>query len=207
MKIVRLLAVCSIFITCSMAVIASAASATLWLHEGQSLTSRLLFTLHGLWLLHHTGGLTGAELIHCTGLIVGTIGPSALDTITEVQGLKGEINKIECEFTEGGSCGTTGAKETITAINLPWHTLLELVSGKTIDHILAEQGKEQGYEYGCSKIFGFKGSCKGLDLDEFVSNGTNGPIFKLPGTVKLSCTDGGEGTLLGEDEGLGAQVS
>lgn len=181
----------------------ASASATLWLHVGASLTKAELSTSHGLLLLHHTGGLTGAYLIHCTGLFIGTVGPGALDTVTEVQGLKGEKNVLTCTFTEGGSCGTTGASETVTAIDLPWHTLLELVEGKTRDHFLEETGKEPGYELGCSKIFGFKGNCKGLDFSNFTTNGTNGAMFSFPGESKAKCSDGGEGTTLGEGESLG----
>lgn len=207
MKMIRFLAVWGIFATCSMAVIISTASATLWLREGKSLTSANLATFHGLWLWHHTGGLTGAYLIHCTGLFVGTVGPGALATVTEVQGLKGEKNTTTCTFTEGGSCGTTGAAETITAIDLPWHTLLELVEGKTRDHFLAEAGKEPGYELGCAKIFGFKGNCKGLDFSLFSSNGANGAEFTFPGEAEWACSDGGIISMLGQYEALGVQVS
>lgn len=190
----------------SVAIVANA-SATLWLHEGKSLTSPMLATFHGLWLWHHTGGLTGGYLIHCTGLFIGTVGPGALDTVTEAQGLNGSKSPIVCTLIEGGSCGTTGAEEAITMIDLPWHTLLELAEGKTRDHFLSESTKEPGYEFGCSKIFGFKGNCKGLDFSLFTGNGTNGAEFTFPGEAEMNCSDGGKGTSLGQGEWLGVTVS
>ena len=189
----------------------SSASATLWLIGGKSLTSEVLVNSHGSIILHHAGGLIGGFKVKCTGLFLGFVGAGALDKITNVEGLKKELKTVECEFTEGGNCGTTSAKVNVTAINLPWHTLLELVKDSngqesTIDHILEEVNKKPGYEVPCPKV-GLTGNCSGLELELFTGNGTNGAIFEFKELEKNSCTDGGTGTITGTGELLGAQVS
>jgi len=185
------------------------ASATLWLRNGASIVSETAVDSHGTVIGHHTGGISGSFTVECTGLAHGTVGPGALGLLTEVLGLLStEKNLVKCRFTQVGGCGNVVGEEIeVHAINLPWHGLLELIAGKTIGHALSEAGKEPGVEYPCPKIFGFKGSCKGLDTASFVSNGTNGAIFEDSGANKVACSDGGEGTTLGLGELLGVQVS
>jgi hypothetical protein len=187
----------------SMLAVASA-SATLWLIASKSLTAETAANSHGLIILEHKGGLIGNFKVHCTGLFLGTVGPGALDLVTGVEGLKKETGKVSCEFSEGGGCGTTGALVLVTALNLPWHTLLVLSGSSTLDHFLSETGKIPGYEVPCGAL---KGNCSGLELTLFTSNGANGAIFEFNKLVEASCTDGGKGTVTGKGELLGATVS
>lgn len=187
----------------------ASASATLWLKNGSSLTREEAMDIHGLTLLHHTGGIAGSTTVHCTGLLHGTAGPGALDLVSFVLNLAGtETNTIECEFSEGGSCGTTKEKIKVTAVNLPWHTLLELMTnGVTLDHFLEETAKTWGVEWACPKIFGFKGKCEGLITADFLENGPSGSILNWLGEPETSASDGGKCTVLGSGETLGYAIS
>ena len=186
----------------SMMAVASV-SATLWLQGGKSLTSEITANSHSELTVRHTG-LLGNFTMTCTLLLVGTVGAGASDKTTNVEGLKKELKTIECEFFEGGRCGTTNAKVNITEVNLPRHTLLELTGSSTVDHFLAESGKVPGYEIHCSSLTLY---CEGLELELFKGNGTNGAIFEFNNLEKADCTDGGENTTTGSLEFLGVTVS
>lgn len=184
------------------------ASATLWLENGASLSSETAAAWHGELALHFSLGFLGPFLLRCRVLFKGTVGPGALGLVSELEGPSGERNSIKCTVSKTGNCANAeGEQITVTAINLPWHALLELSGGSTIDHFLSEAGKEPGYEFPCPKIFGFKDSCKGLDTTNFSRNGTNGAVFESPGTSKAPCSDGAEMSILSSLEWLGAQVS
>lgn len=201
--------VLGIFVTVfsfSLLLVDSNAQATLWLIGGRSLTTQTAANFHGLLLLHHRGGLTGGFSVDCTILLVGVVGPGALGMITSIEGLKGESEKesISCEYTEGGTCGARNELVIVHFLNLPWHTLLELSGGLTMNHFLLEVQKVPGYEVTCKTL---KGSCEGSEFNEFSNNGGNGAIFEFKATLESLCTDGGKGTILGLGEMLGTTVS
>jgi hypothetical protein len=90
------------------------------------------------------------------------------------------------------------------AVGLPWDTRLVLHSPVTWDVTLS-----WGLNVLCS--FGVQIECKGSVESKFEGNGANGAKFSFKGSEsgKLSCSDGGEGTIEsnGPSETLGATVS
>jgi hypothetical protein len=190
----------------------ASASATLWLIGGKSPTVETAVDTHGLLLLEHKkipvllGG--GEVILDCTRLSHGSIGPGALDLITEFLGLSStEKNTIKC--TVSSSTNTVckvGNAATAAPENLPWHTLLLLEGTLTVDHIeTSPAGKEVGWEASCN---GFSTLCsRTSELIHFDSNLTNGALFLFLGTEAWACSGGGEALLKGMVEVLGATVS
>lgn len=192
------------------AVAVGSASATLWLVNGKSPLVATKVTIHGTIILHHKAGSAGNILIECTGLLEGTVGPGASDEITKVFDLSGkEITEtgtgIECKVTESDNvfCAA-GSKATVNPLHLNWKTELVLSGGSTFDNLEEVSGKGlPGWTSTCLVTV----KCEGKDRSKFLSNGTNGAKLKFEAELKASCSDGGEGTLLGEGEVLGATIS
>jgi hypothetical protein len=190
----------------------ASASATLWLISGKSLTVETSIDSHGLLLLEHTkipallGG--GEVVLDCTGLGHGSVGPGALDLITEFLGLSStEKNVIKCTVSRStNALCKVGNAATAQADNLPWHTLLLLEGTLTVDHIeTSPAGKEVGWEASCN---GFSTLCsRASELIHFDENLTNGALLLFLGVEKAACSGGGEGFVKGMVEILGATVS
>jgi hypothetical protein len=211
-----MLALIAVF-ACSAMAAASASAAHVWLISGAEVKEgeEVNVLIDGSVMLHHqlpaiVGG--GEITVTCTGQFHGTVNFKGLDKITSVLGLKGETSKLDCEVTK--VVGTTLCKEKelalVSALHLPWHTQLLLVTigGKevVVDDLLSEAGKVPGYESECivSKI---KVSCEGADRSQFIKNTAGGSVFEFFGELKNGCSDGGTGTVLGSGELLGVQVS
>lgn len=185
----------------------ASASATLWLNgEGLSMNEETSSTTRGTIKLEHLG-----NVITCTGTFIGTVGGPeeihgvALDLVTLVEGLKGEKDLINCtETTVGGlfKCANLNALVLVEPVHLPWHTLLELVTGGTVDHFLATNA---GYTARCPLAGNI--TCEGLELSLFTKNGASGAEFTFSKLEKSKCSDLGEGTLTGEGTVLGFTVS
>lgn len=192
------------------AVAAANASAEEWLQGGKPITTAQAGLLDGLILLKHTGGLFGTSVIHCTGQFHGTFGPGSKDTITDVLGLSGELNRVHCEFNSG-ACGV-GALAWVTARHLPWLTKLVLpgTPAGTWDEISEGETKAgtPGYEAECPSL-GVKVICEHNARAKFLANGTNGAEleFKEAESLEASCNDGGKAVLSGLGEALGFTIS
>jgi hypothetical protein len=195
-------------------VAAGSASAHQWLFKGEPITTELSGLVDGLIILHHTGGLTGNSLVHCTGQFHGTFGPGSKDLISDVLGLSGELadathtGPIHCVF-ESGTCGA-GALALVFVLKLPWATKLLLpgTPSGVWDHITEDGKGTPGYEVECDRL-AIKVSCSELARAKFIQNLANGALFEFLGaeSIEASCSDGGKGFLLGMGEALGFTVS
>jgi hypothetical protein len=197
------------------AVAISSASAHQWLFKGEPIITALSGLLDGLFIIHHTGGLTGSSSIHCTGQFHGTFGPGSKDLITDVLGLSGSEladetheGPIHCEFLSG-TCGV-GALALFFIHHLPWETKLLLTGVNLVWDTINKDGThgEPGYEVECDRLK-IVLLCQGLVRTHFDENLANGALFLLLGAESLetSCNDGGKGLLLGMAEVLGFTVS
>jgi hypothetical protein len=161
----------------------SASAATEWLVSGKHPTAETSAPAHGLLQLTSDG-----VTFHCTGLFIGTVGPGALDLITLAENLTGtEKDLVSCEVTKDpfSVCGGVKALATLHAVNLPWHTMLELSGSTTVDHILPTTA---GYEAVCSN--GFKNKCEGLELSKFLGNDSDGALFEYNELETSKCSIG-----------------
>jgi hypothetical protein len=183
MRKIQVLVVFVVVLAFGAAVASSASAATEWLVNGAHPVSEVSAPAHGL-LQWKTDGVE----LHCTGLLVGTVGPGALGLVTLVENLIGtEKDLVSCEVTSDplNLCGGKGALATLHAVNLPWHTLLELSGTTTIDHILPATA---GFEWVCSN--GFKNKCENLELAKFLGNDSDGALFEYNKLETTKCTLG-----------------
>jgi hypothetical protein len=180
----------------------ASASATLWLIGGKSLMVRTLVDAHGELTLSHTGGLAGTLRILCSFLLHGFVGPTTKDEVTDVLGLKGELNKLTCLVHTGNLLCSAGTLILMTAAHLPWLTELKLVGTETVDEMKGTGG-ETGFSTECN---GTSIECSKNETFKFDENLANGALFLAKG-LAATCTDGGTGTLSGMVEVLGATVS
>jgi len=152
---------------------------------------------------------TGAEIL-CSGIFDGTVEPGTMnDLITEILTLEKTalplvsflggtaLGSITCVFTKPGLCtGAVGGLIWVMPINLPWKTLLELISGSTVDQFTEGTGGLPGYEITCNTFLGeVTVSCTGKP-GATVTNGANGTVNgSFSTTTELnpngSCSDGG----------------
>lgn len=211
---VILLALFAVFAFSAVTVGSASALKGEWLFKGEPITTALSGLLDGLIIFHHTGGLTGSSLVHCTGQLHKTYGPGSKDLVSDVLGLNGELadatheGPIHCEF-ESGTCGT-GELALVFIHHLPWATKL-LSEGSLIwDTVDKEEGTtgEPGFAIECDHLK-ITLLCSGLVRLHFDENLSNGALFLLLGTesLEVSCNDGGKGFLLGMFEVLGFTVS
>ena len=124
--------------------------------------------------------------VECTEKAEGTVGANGTGEITK-------MTASSCKNIKG--CGTP---DTITALNLPWHT--ELVSsGGTLKNVITGGGKgNPAFKTLCTIIIKVEEECTASSLSTTATNGELGVTATFNGE-NLSCTDGGAG--VGKVEG------
>jgi len=182
---------------------ALASQEALWLIKGADVTANTAATIGGELLLEDMKPPIGEAVdVLCSGTFVGTIGANGVDSVTLVEGLKGEDNKIICTYTKKGAC--EGTEVTVTAVNLPWSSELMLVSEKFVD-LQKGTGGEPGYEVECKTIIGtLKDKCVAESAKEIgaeVTNGTEGAVAAFLES-NSEVTPPGECSLGGKEQGL-----
>ena len=157
-----------------------------WLLNGAAITSPVSIKSKsvGSLLLSDLKAPSGGTAVKCTGTDEGTVGPGALDLVTEV-------TATGCTFEKAGSC-TTSDRVTAKAVDLPWMTQLELVSGELRDMVTGTGG-EPGWAVECTVggIFEITDTCTGL-TSTAISNVSGGvdAIFDAK-TPLAKCSVGG----------------
>jgi hypothetical protein len=135
------------------AILATSAFATEWLSKGAAIAAALPADTLGILVLTDT---VIDEQAECSVLFEGTVGPGAAGTITKALDLMGNENALDCFVTalHGAACAQ-GELATITLLNLPWNTLVVLVTGppeEFRDEITTssiEKSLQPGYEILC----------------------------------------------------------
>jgi hypothetical protein len=198
-KIQIVLALVAMFAFAAISVASASAETTLlaeWLVNGVGVTTSTPSVSEGELLLEDMG--TGTDIL-CSGKFVGTINANGADTITLVEDLAGKDNTITCTITAKGSCEeANGSAISVTAVNLPWATLLILMeNGEFLDEISSSGAGNPGYLVEC-KVVGIKidDTCTGSTQtqEKNVTGGVEG-IFNESETITPagSCTVGGSG--------------
>lgn len=117
--------------------------------------------------------LLGTITIECSGTNVGTVGPGAADSITEILDLAKATKDILCKVTGGTAlCGT--AEALAEAIHLPWKT--ELLS-TTIDDLTTSGAGNPGWHVVCST--GTEDECTKALAELTMKNEANGTVDAL----------------------------
>ncbi len=108
----------------------------------------------------------GYVVTKCTDANEGTVGPGGEGEATSVK-LSG------CEVTESTNpgCGA-GAKIPVTALDLPWRTVLVTVAGTTSNMLMENGHGAPGYQLECGTLGRFSGTENNISLP--VSNVTGG---------------------------------
>lgn len=129
---------------------------------------------------------TGTK-VRCTGEDKGTVGPGSTDEITE-------ITKIVCVFVTTGLCNSTPAP-TAVAVNLPWHTKLEVIGGVVRDVIVSGTGGNPGWAVTCTTFLGkTTDTCTKAGATTAIANVATGVDATFDGsTVNADCSVGGAG--------------
>lgn len=184
----------------------ASASAAEWLTlGGAALTKAEAATTKGSLLLHNKkipaleGG--GELTVTCAGSFVGTVGPGAADTVTEVLGTKGEVNEVACEVTAStNSICKAGQKVVVKPVHLPWTTKLITVGTEIFDEATATGNP--GYGVTCVSI---TNTCTGLEESKFIKNLATGAEFSFIEKNKATCSFG-EGFISGTGVAEGFDV-
>jgi hypothetical protein len=207
----------ALFAVCAFSAVAasSASAAHQWLKNGAPIVAAQLAITDGLLLLHHTGGLGGTVTVHCDGRFHGTVGPGAVDTITEVWTLTEMIeitsaHPISCTVEVGKNLCPVGSLVTVWPDNLSvagglvWKTELQLTGTGPIFDDLTGPNNGPGFNVKCSGITILCATA--LDRSQFLSNLATGAMFDFLGELKAACNDGGTSTVTGTGEVLGFTV-
>jgi hypothetical protein len=175
------------------AVAVASASAAEWLLNGAKITAATSAPSEGALTLEDTKAPGGAVKVECSGKFVGTVGPLAADSITEVLSLTG-TSTISCTIITHGACEGTTAE--VKGIHLPWTTELLLATETEFrDDIVSGTGGEPGYTVVCKTILGnVTDTCTGKTSSEElnVTGGVEG-IFEAK-SEKANCSLGGTGS-------------
>jgi hypothetical protein len=163
-----------------MLVQAAGASAVSWELNGSPTTEAVNVASKGtLKFSDRHGGLFGEKLkIECAVTSEGSVGPGSTDATTH-------LTPTGC-VTKEGTCPSP----VVTALDLPWHTELAVVEGRTRD-LLSSGG---------SGAPGYKSTCGGSAEDKCTGN-TSTAIENVSGGVNtvfgagsgMSCSRGGAG--------------
>jgi hypothetical protein len=181
-----------------------------WLSVGKEVKEAIESATDAELLIHHKlpSILGGGEIIvKCFDTFDGTENEGGLAKITKFLGPKSEESKIDCEISSStNAICKAGELALVSALHLPWHTLLEMVGSEetVVDHFLSETGKVPGYAAECKSI---TIQCEGLDRAEFTENLSSGAMFEFLGELTATCSDGGTGKLTGHIEVLGFALS
>ncbi len=151
MKKIHILGVAMVAVLAFGVVGAVSASAAEWLAEGKVITTPLASTTVGEITLGSTNGLKIGikSAVLCSGSFIGTVGPGAADTVTEVLSLAGVTVTLAAPLTctEVETCTTSE----VAPVDLPWAT--ELTS-TTKDVLLANGKGNPGWEVVCKTALG-----------------------------------------------------
>jgi hypothetical protein len=178
------------------AVAASSASAHEWLLNGKPITTAIKIMSDGLLELEDTKATGGAVRVECRGFDEGTVGPGALDTVTNItsEELKGS-KTISCGLVKAGLCK---APATAEAVNLPWMTEIYLSStGQVRDMITpGVAGKNPGWAVTCETILGKTTDTCTIELGStaLVSLATGVDATFEEKSPNANCSVGGTGT-------------
>jgi hypothetical protein len=178
MKKIRILGIALFALFAFGAIVSSAAFAEgEWLVENKSITAAegaLRAETEGSVLLvnySEPGLLHVLNEVLCSRIFVGTIGPGAAGSVTEVLDLAQKLvgtdgstltgTALLCDVTlEEGSlvdCKTGTGEAELWVANLPWTTTLELVAGAVLNKFVGSATGEPGYEVSCLSLLGVKG--------------------------------------------------
>jgi hypothetical protein len=185
------LALCALFALGAFAA-SSASAATEWLLSGEPITAAQSVQSEGeLLLCDDKGGPFGEEAcVKCSGLDVGTIGPTNKDEVTDVLNLAG----TSLDITDCVGEGPCLEAHLVEAENLPWKTELVLdSSGEILDLLI-----NAGYIVVCLGALGVELSdlCSAEDLELDTENmAAENDVLLLFLITELgvgnSCTRGG----------------
>ncbi|MGC2373178.1 MAG: hypothetical protein WA484_04810 [Solirubrobacteraceae bacterium] len=171
---------------------ASAFAESEWLVGGAVVTGKVevLSESTALKLCDEKGGLFLEDAcIKCSGLDKGFVGPGKADETTEVTGLAGEKDIVNC--TNELNC--PGAI-LVEAENLPWPTAVFLNGAEFRDLVgnpVLTEPKQPGYITSCS---GVTDLCEGHTSVKLENSGENNVIATFDAlSEKATCTRGGAG--------------
>ncbi len=163
MKKSRLVGVAFMAVFAFLAISATSAfAAAEWLVEGAALSAAMPAETEGsLKLLTFNKGVE-ENSITCGGIFDGTIGPGAEDSIAKL--LNASMEEISLTIPRALLCSVTvdktsalnckaGENAEVYPANMPWSTLLELMTTNVLDLI----SKEPGYEVKCKTLTGLTG--------------------------------------------------
>ncbi len=163
MKKSRLVGVAFMAVFAFLAISATSAfAAAEWLVEGNALSAAMPAETEGsLKLLTFNKGVE-ENSITCGGIFDGTIGPGAEDSIAKL--LNASMEEISLSIPRALICPVTvdktsalnckaGENAEVYPANMPWPTLLELMTTNVLDLI----SKEPGYEVKCKTLTGLTG--------------------------------------------------
>jgi hypothetical protein len=188
------------------AISAASAPAAQWLVNGAKITTAQHSVTEGKWLLLALafGGFVKTH-VTCNGVLLGTVGPAAADTVTKVYGLKGETETtIDCTVlsTELGACsGSTLAL--VKAEHLPWaSTLSEPKANEIIDKFESSGAGLPAFSVECTLSNGTKFTelCEGEVLTDALKNNIGGVGGKELNQLSSKCNTAGN---VGHTEGEG----
>jgi hypothetical protein len=144
---------------------ASAFAAIEWLVNNVALAAAVKSETEGELNLITRSGTTLENVIKCSGIFDGMIGPGAGDTVEKLLTLA----QVEVTAAKPLSCAVVtdenstlnceaGLNAEVSAVNLPWTTTLELMTGT--EPLLDVFTKEPGYEVKCKTLTGLTASSK-----------------------------------------------
>jgi hypothetical protein len=200
----------------------SAFAESKWAVGKKVLTAAVKSETEGELNLITKSGTTPENVIKCSGIFDGTIGPEAADTVEKILTLE----EVEVTAAKPLTCAVVtdenstlnckaGENAKVVGLNLPWTTTLELMTGT--EPLLDLITKEPGYEVECKTLTGLTAASKcvakaGTSTLETNEGGTTPPavlgVFNAASQAgectitKFAATEEGDGNTWG----IGAEL-